>query len=87
MSQSLNKNTPKIFRYYSFIHSKIQVKLSILTRFLRDIMAKGKIVTRALTLIIKNLIIVSEQTTIQIKFHESILTMFGDKNIKQLYGL
>ena len=52
------------------------------TRFLNGITLNGKNVTNALSDMTKNFMIVSEQTTIQIKFHVSILWMLVDKNIK-----
>ena len=57
-------------------------KCKFLTRFLNGITLNGKNVTNALSEMTKNFMIVSEQTTIQIKFHVSILCMLVDKNIK-----
>ena len=66
----------KIFSAYQMQNFKI------LTLFLKGTTLNGKKVMNALIEITKNFIIVSEQTTIQIKFHVSILCMLVDKNIK-----
>lgn len=57
-------------------------QLFCLTLFRNGTTLNGKNVTNALSDMTKNLIIVSEHTTIHIKFHVSILCMLVGKNIK-----